>query len=242
MPEKIVPEELMLEVEGIRAGYGRVEVLRGVSLSIAKGEIVALLGSNGVGKTTFISVLSGLIRPWEGAARFLGQPLRPNPAAVLSAGLVQVPEGRHIFPNLTVRDNLMLGGYRRGRNARKRNLEHVLETFPRLKERLSQRAGTMSGGEQQMLAIGRGLMAEPELLILDEPSLGLSPLLVEEMFALIKRLNGEGLTILLVEQNVHLTLDIADRGFVMENGAITLEGPAQAMLDDPELQRSYLGV
>ena len=233
----------MLEVRDLRAGYGHVEVLRGVTLNLSAGEIVALLGANGVGKTTFNAVLSGLIRPWSGSLTFAGAPLPPGDArAAIDAGLVLVPEGRHIFPNLSVRDNLWLGGYRRGRANRHNNLEKVLATFPRLAERLGQAAGTMSGGEQQMLAIGRGLMAEPRLLILDEPSLGLSPILVEEMFALIGRLNAEGLSILLVEQNVHLTLEVAHRGFVMENGAITAEGTSADLLADPELQRSYLGV
>ena len=233
----------MLEVENLRAGYGRVEVLRGVSLGLGQGQIVALLGANGVGKTTFNGVLSGLLEPWEGCVTFEGRALPPGDTrAALDAGLVLVPEGRHIFPNLTVRENLWLGGYRRGRAHRPRNLEQVLAIFPRLAERLAQNAGTMSGGEQQMLAIGRGLMAEPRLLILDEPSLGLSPLLVEEMFALIARLNTSGLTVLLVEQNVRLTLEVAHRGFVMENGAITTSGTAKELLADPDLQRSYLGV
>lgn len=233
----------MLEVSELRTGYGQVEVLRGVSLSISKGETVALLGANGVGKTTFNAAVSGLLKPWSGAIRVDGQPLAAGGTkAAIDAGIVLVPEGRHIFPNLTVRENLWLGGYRRGRANRARNLDHVLETFPRLRERLSQHAGTMSGGEQQMLAIGRGMMTEPRLLILDEPSLGLSPLLVEEMFGLIARLNADGLTILLVEQNVHLTLEIAHRGFVMENGVITVSGTAQELLDNPELQRSYMGL
>ncbi|MCM2292424.1 ABC transporter ATP-binding protein [Allorhizobium sp. BGMRC 0089] len=233
----------MLEVSGLRTGYGQMEVLRGVSLSISKGETVALLGANGVGKTTFNAVVSGLLKPWSGDIHIDGRPLAfGGTKAAIDAGIVLVPEGRHIFPNLSVRDNLWLGGYRRGRANRARNLDHVLATFPRLRERLSQQAGTMSGGEQQMLAIGRGMMSEPRLLILDEPSLGLSPLLVEEMFALIARLNAEGLTILLVEQNVHLTLEIAHRGFVMENGVITVSGTAQELLDNPELQRSYMGL
>ncbi|MDE3237743.1 MAG: ABC transporter ATP-binding protein [Paracoccaceae bacterium] len=233
----------MLEVRGLRAGYGQVEILRGVTLDMGPGEIVALLGANGAGKTTFNSVLAGLIRGWGGSIGFEGRALPPgDPKAALDAGIVLVPEGRHIFPNLTVRENLWLGGYRRGRANRTRNLEQVLDTFPRLRERLGQRAGTMSGGEQQMVAIGRGLMSEPRLLILDEPSLGLSPLMVEEMFALIGRLNQQGLPILLVEQNVHLTLEVAHRGFVMENGRITASGSAADLLADPELQRSYLGV
>jgi branched-chain amino acid transport system ATP-binding protein len=233
----------MLEVTGLRAGYGQVEVLRGVDLALAQGEIVALLGSNGVGKTTFNAVVSGLIPPWAGHVMFEGRDITgASPVAIVEAGLIQIPEGRHIFPNLSVRENLELGGYRRGRGNRAGNIDRVVAVFPRLAERFDQKAGTLSGGEQQMLAIGRGLMAEPKLLILDEPSLGLSPLLVEEMFALITRLNGEGLTILLVEQNVLQSLEISARAFVMENGVISLAGPAAELLDDPALQRSYLGL
>jgi branched-chain amino acid transport system ATP-binding protein len=233
----------MLEVSGVRGGYGAVEVLRGIDLDITTGELVALLGSNGVGKTTFAAVLSGLVRCRAGVVRFQGRELSHlAPSEIVAAGLIQVPEGRHIFPNLTVRENLELGAYRRARNSLAQNLEEVLDTFPRLRERLAQKAGTLSGGEQQMLAIGRAMMAEPELLILDEPSIGLSPLLVEEMFALIGRLRERGLTILLVEQNVMQSLEIADRAFVMENGEIRLSGKASEMLDDPELRRSYLGL
>ncbi|MGN6471127.1 MAG: ABC transporter ATP-binding protein [Rhizobiaceae bacterium] len=233
----------MLEVSGVRGGYGAVEVLRGIDLDITTGELVALLGSNGVGKTTFAAVLSGLVRCRAGVVRFQGREISHlAPSEIVAAGLIQVPEGRHIFPNLTVRENLELGAYRRARNSLAQNLEEVLDTFPRLRERLAQKAGTLSGGEQQMLAIGRAMMAEPELLILDEPSIGLSPLLVEEMFALIGRLRERGLTILLVEQNVMQSLEIADRAFVMENGEIRLSGKASEMLDDPELRRSYLGL
>jgi branched-chain amino acid transport system ATP-binding protein len=233
----------MLEVTGLRAGYGQVEVLRGVDLALAQGEIVALLGSNGVGKTTFNAVVSGLIPPSAGHVMFDGRDITgASPVAIVEAGLIQIPEGRHIFPNLSVRENLELGGYRRGRGNRVGNIDRVVAVFPRLAERFDQKAGTLSGGEQQMLAIGRGLMAEPKLLILDEPSLGLSPLLVEEMFALITRLNGEGLTILLVEQNVLQSLEISARAFVMENGIISLAGPAAELLDNPVLQRSYLGL
>ena len=234
--------EPLLSIRDLRAGYGRVEVLRGVSLEIAPGEIVALLGANGAGKTTLASVLSALIPPWSGEVLFRGRPLPRDAQGAIDAGIVQAPEGRHVFPNLSVRDNLLLGGWRRARARRPENLARVLETFPRLGERLGQKAGDMSGGEQQMLAIGRAMMAEPELLILDEPSLGLSPLLVEEMFALIARLNAEGLTILLVEQNVRLSLEAAGRGAVMENGRIALAGPSAALLADPALQRSYLGM
>ena len=180
----------MLEVRALRAGYGAIEVLRGVDLAVAAGEIVALLGSNGAGKSTLNNNVSGLYRPFGGTIRFDGQDIAGAPSMrIVEAGLIQVPEGRRVFPNLSVRENLELGSYRRGRAARAKNLERVLAVFPRLKERLTQSAGTLSGGEQQMLAIGRGLMGEPRLLILDEPSLGLSPLLVEEMFALIGRLN-----------------------------------------------------
>ena len=232
----------MLEVKSLKAGYGAIEVLRGVDLAVAAGEIVALLGSNGAGKSTLNNNISGLYRPFDGTIRFDGREITGAPSMrIVEAGLVQVPEGRRVFPNLSVRENLELGSYRRGRAARARNLEHVLSVFPRLKERLAQAAGTLSGGEQQMLAIGRGLMGEPRLLILDEPSLGLSPLLVEEVFALIGRLNREGLAILLVEQNVVQSLAIAHRAYVLENGRVTLSGKAADLAQDPDLRRSYLG-
>jgi len=233
----------MLEVEALHAGYGRIEVLRGIDLDIAEGEIVALLGSNGVGKTTFAAVLSGLVRPWNGSICFAGRNIAGlSSQTIVDAGLIHVPEGRHIFPNLSVRENLELGSYRRGKARRSRNIERVSAVFPRLKERFEQQAGTLSGGEQQMLAIGRGMMSEPKLLVLDEPSIGLSPLLVEEMFDLIERLNRDGLTILLVEQNVLQSMEIAARAFVMENGRIRLTGRPAEMMDDPELQRAYLGL
>jgi branched-chain amino acid transport system ATP-binding protein len=233
----------MLEVQGLRAGYGPVEVLRGIDLMIAAGEIVALLGSNGAGKSTLNNNVSGLYRPFGGAIRFEGEAIAGEaPDRIVARGLVQVPEGRRIFPTLSVRENLELGSYRRGRAHRARNLERACVTFPRLRERLDQRAGTLSGGEQQMLAIGRALMAEPRLLILDEPSLGLSPLLVEEMFALVRRLHAEGLAILLVEQNVVQSLTVADRAYVLENGVIALSGTAGELLDNAALKRSYLGI
>ncbi len=232
----------MLEVSALRAGYGPIEVLRGIDLTVAVGEIVALLGSNGAGKSTLNNNISGLYRPFGGNIRFDGKDIAGTPSMqIVEAGLVQVPEGRRVFPNLTVRDNLELGSYRRGKPARAQNLERVLATFPRLRERLRQAAGTLSGGEQQMLAIGRGLMADPRLLILDEPSLGLSPLLVEEMFALIGRLNADGLAILLVEQNVMQSLTIAHRAYVLENGRIALQGPAAELAEHPGLRKSYLG-
>jgi len=233
----------MLEVTGLRAGYGGVEVLRGVDLHVAKGEIVALLGSNGAGKSTLNNNLSGLYKPFAGDIRFNGHSIAgARPSAIVAAGLVQVPEGRRVFPTMSVRENLELGSYRRAKPRRASNIDRVVSIFPRLKERFGQKAGTLSGGEQQMLAIGRGLMAEPELLILDEPSLGLSPLLVEEMFALIRQLHGQGLAILLVEQNVMQSLSIADRALVLEHGRIALAGPAADLLQHPALKAAYLGI
>ena len=234
---------VLLEVQDLRGGYGRVEVLRGVSLQVRSGEVVALLGSNGAGKSTLNNTVCALVPAWGGRVQFDGSDLsRAHYRAVVMAGLIQVPEGRRIFPNLTVLENLELGAYARGRARKARNLERVLSTFGRLKERLLQKAGTMSGGEQQMLAIGRGLMAEPKLLILDEPSLGLSPLLVEEMFGLIRSLHREGLSVLLVEQNVGQSLDIADRAYVLENGSLRFSGTPAELLASSELKRAYLGV
>jgi branched-chain amino acid transport system ATP-binding protein len=233
----------LLDVTGLKSGYGAAEVLRGIDLAIEPGEIVALLGSNGAGKSTFNNTICGIVRARAGQVRFDGADVsRADHTRTVAAGLIQVPEGRRIFPNLDVRENLELGAYRRGGANRARNIERVYATFPRLKERITQNAGTLSGGEQQMLAIGRGMMAEPKLLILDEPSLGLSPLLVEEMFGLIGKLNAEGLAILLVEQNVAQSLDIAQRAYVMENGAIRFHGTPAALLSNPELKRAYLGV
>ncbi|MDA8248456.1 MAG: ABC transporter ATP-binding protein [Rhodospirillales bacterium] len=233
----------MLEVRALRAGYGGVEVLRGLDMQVDAGEIVAVLGANGVGKTTLNKVLSGVLPCWSGEIRFDGTRIdHASAERIVAAGLIQVPEGRRIFPNLSVRENLELGSYRRGKPHRRANLERVLDTFPRLRERTTQRAGTLSGGEQQMLAIGRGLMAEPLLLILDEPSLGLSPLLVEEMFALIARLNAGGLPVLLVEQNVVQSLELAARAYILENGVYALTGSAAAIRDNPDLKRAYLGM
>jgi branched-chain amino acid transport system ATP-binding protein len=233
----------MLEVKGLVAGYGLTRVLHGVDLAVSAGEAVAVLGANGAGKTTLNMAISGLVRPRAGEIRFEGARIDGlAPPAIAARGLVQVPEGRKIFPNLSVRENLELGSYRRARGNRARNIERVFATFPRLRERTRQAAGTLSGGEQQMLAIGRGLMAEPRLLILDEPSLGLSPLLVEEMFALIRRLHADGLAIMLMEQNVAQSLEIADRAYVLENGAFVLQGAAGALREDPALRRAYLGL
>jgi branched-chain amino acid transport system ATP-binding protein len=233
----------LLNIEGLRGGYGRVEVLRGVNLTVQAGETVALLGSNGAGKSTLNNMLCGIYPAWGGTVRFDGQDLTgAHYRTVVQAGLIQVPEGRKIFPNLSVLENLELGSYTRARERRAENLEKVFAIFPRLRERTGQLAGTMSGGEQQMLAIGRGLMAEPRLLILDEPSLGLSPLLVEEMFSLIHQLHQQGLAILLVEQNVGQSLEIADRAYVMENGEIRFSGTPTELLGSDELRRAYLGL
>jgi branched-chain amino acid transport system ATP-binding protein len=234
---------VLLKMEGLRGGYGAVEVLRGVNLQVQQGEIVALLGSNGAGKTTLNNVLCGIYPAWSGSVQFDGQDLSgAHYRDVVKAGLIQVPEGRKIFPNLSVLENLELGSFTRARQRRSANLDKVFAIFPRLKERITQLAGTMSGGEQQMLAIGRGLMAEPKLLILDEPSLGLSPLLVEEMFTLIGQLHADGLSILLVEQNVAQSLEVAGRAYVLENGAIRFSGSSVDLLQSDELRRAYLGM
>lgn len=233
----------LLDIRQLRAGYGRVEVLRGVDLHVGEGEIVVLLGSNGAGKSTLNNTICGLSQAWSGEVQFDGQNLyRKHYRQVVQSGLIQVPEGRRIFPNLSVRENLELGSFTRGRPSRARNLERVMEIFPRLRERIDQHAGTMSGGEQQMVAIARGLMAEPKLLILDEPSLGLSPLLVEEMFTLIARLHSEGLSILLVEQNVGQSLEVAQRAYVLENGMVRFSGSSAELLASDALRRAYLGM
>jgi branched-chain amino acid transport system ATP-binding protein len=233
----------MLEISGLVAGYGGAPVLRGVSISAAAGEVTAVLGANGVGKTTLNRAVSGLISVSEGAIRFDSETISGlKPEAIVAKGLIHVPEGRKIFPNMSVRENLELGSYRRAKANRAANLEKAFALFPRLRERTGQLAGTLSGGEQQMLAIGRGLMAEPRLLILDEPSLGLSPLLVEELFALIGQIAAEGLAVLLVEQNVVQSLELASRAYVLENGAVALSGQAADLARDPALQKTYLGM
>ena len=238
----MAPEPL-LTVRGLCAGYGPFQVLYDIDLDVGAGEIVAVLGANGVGKTTLNRTLSGLLRATAGSVRFDGADIsRTGHAAIVQAGLIHVPEGRKIFPNLSVRENLLLGAYARGRAARAQTLEQVLTTFPRLRERLSQAAGSMSGGEQQMLAIGRGLMSQPRLLILDEPSLGLSPLLTEELFTLITTLHADGLSILLVEQNVVQSLAVAGRAYVIEHGRVALSGDAVVLGDDPRLRAAYLGL
>ena len=233
----------LLDIQNLRGGYGAVEVLRGIDLQVQPGEIVALLGSNGAGKSTLNHNVCGIYPTWSGSVKFEDQEIsRAHYRDVVQSGLIQVPEGRKVFPNMSVLENLELGSYARARARRAANVEKVFVIFPRLKERIAQLAGTLSGGEQQMLAIGRGMMAEPKLLILDEPSLGLSPLLVEEMFALIRQLNADGLAILLVEQNVAQSLEIAKRAYVLENGAVRFSGSSDDLLKSDELRRAYLGV
>src|SRR5579872_4793509 len=235
-----MPEPL-LSLYGVHAGYGGTEILRGVDFVLHPSEIVTILGPNGAGKSTISRTISGIIRSSRGTIRFKGAAIeRETPPAIVRQGLIHVPEGRRIFPNMTVYENLDLGTYRRARRNRTQNRERVFSIFPRLAERQSQRAGTLSGGEQQMLAIGRGLMAEPELLMLDEPSLGLSPLLVEELFALIKSINAQGIAVLLIEQNVVQSLEVARRAYILDNGRFVLKGPAAELGKDPKLKHAYL--
>lgn len=234
----------LLEVDRIAAAYGQVRALWDVSFVVQEGEIVTLLGANGAGKTTTMRVISGLLRPLTGQVRLEGVPIHRLPAPrIVEAGIVQIPEGRRLWPRMTVLENLELGAYLpRSRAQRRETLEWVLSLFPRLAERRTQLAGTLSGGEQQMLAIGRGLMSRPRLLMLDEPSLGLAPILVQEVFRIVREINAQGVTVLLVEQNVRQALQLATRGYVLETGRITKSGPASALLEDPDIRRAYLGL
>jgi branched-chain amino acid transport system ATP-binding protein len=232
----------MLAIESLEVSYGAVRVLRGVSLAVAAGQIVALLGANGAGKTTTLRAISGLTPVGSGrilleAENLVGLP----PHAIIRRGLALCPEGRRLFLNLTVNENLLLGGYGRNKASRARDLDWVLATFPRLRERLHQRAGTLSGGEQQMVALGRALMSRPRILLLDEPSLGLAPLLVAEVFRIIKEINQRGCAILLVEQNAQAALNIAHYAYVLENGRLVLEGSGEELLAHPHLRQAYLG-
>jgi branched-chain amino acid transport system ATP-binding protein len=236
--------EALLEVEGLEAGYGQVTILRGIDLAMAAGEIAALVGANGAGKTTTLRCLSGLLAPKAGSIRFAGERIdRLPPHRIVELGLVQVPEGRLLFPAMTVRENLALGAFLPAPGRKfARNLEHVLELFPDLRPKLNARSGSLSGGQQQMVAFGRALMAEPKLLLLDEPSLGLAPLVVEAIFDIVARLADSGLAILLVEQNVSEALSLAAQGWVLENGSIALHGSGNALLTDPRIKSAYLGV
>ena len=236
-------DEKMIKVNELHAGYDLVNVLRDVNIEVGEGEIVAVLGSNGVGKTTLNNTLSGLIKPTSGEIYFENVLISSrDPVEIVDMGLIHVPEGRKLFPNLSVKENLELGSYRRGKPNRAKNLERVLEIFPKLRDRISQTAGTLSGGEQQMVAIGRGLMSEPRILLLDEPSLGLSPLLVEQMFNLIKQINEGGLSVSLVEQNVIQSLSIADRAYVISEGTVSLSGRADELRENSDLKKAYLGL
>ena len=232
----------LLVVNEIEAHYGRVCALHSVSLEVAEGSVVALLGANGAGKTTTLRVISGLLRPTRGTVEFDGRRIDGmSPDRLVRLGIVQVPEGRQIFADLTVHENLMLGGYARRDLGAARQKPRVFDYFPRLRERLEQRGGTLSGGEQQMLAIGRALMARPRLLLLDEPSLGLAPILVKEIFRVISEIRAAGTTVLLVEQNVHMALDIADRAYVLETGRVMLGDRSAALRQREEVRRAYLG-
>jgi branched-chain amino acid transport system ATP-binding protein len=232
----------LLEVEEVRAGYGAIEALKGVSLNVEEGEVVTLIGSNGAGKSTTLRSISGLTPANAGKISFAGQDITRVPAhEIVGLGIALSPEGRHCFARMTVRENLDLGAYhRRGRDVDE-DLDRVFALFPRLKERERQKAGTMSGGEQQMLAIGRALMARPKLLMLDEPSMGIAPVLVQRIYERIREINQSGVAILLVEQNANYALDLARRGYVLETGRIVLRGPSAKLRDDPEVQRAYLG-
>jgi len=236
----------MLTVENLHVYYGGYHALKGINLEVNRGEIVAIIGRNGAGKTTLLNALSGLVKVSRGSITFMGESLEgKRPHEIVSLGLYQVPEGRRIFSPLTVLENLELGAYLRNSPQEKakvlQDLEYVLELFPFLKERLNQLAGTLSGGEQQMLAIGRALMGKTKLLALDEPSLGLAPVVAKEIFGVISRLRDDGGTILLVEQNARAALSISDRAYVLEAGKVVLEGPSQMLLDREEVQKAYLG-
>ncbi len=234
----------MLELRDLHVRYGNIRALQGVSLTVAQGELVALIGSNGAGKTTVLRTISGLLRPTDGSIAFEGIDITRAPTdRIVALGISHCPEGRRIFGRLSVGENLRLGAVvQHDKGAVAEDLERVLALFPLLRERIGQAGGTLSGGEQQMLAIGRALMSRPRLLLLDEPSLGLAPLMVERIFETIAELKAQGRTILLVEQNVHHALNIADRAYVLETGRITLDGPADVLRRNPKVEQSYLGV
>jgi branched-chain amino acid transport system ATP-binding protein len=235
---------MLLEVKDLNVYYGAIHALHGISFNIEEGEIVTLIGANGAGKSTTLRTVSGLIRPRSGTVTYKGEDITLTPAeAIVRKGISHVPEGRKIFAPLTVKENLEMGAYIINDKAEiNRLMERVFKSFPRLKERISQLGGTLSGGEQQMLATGRGLMSKPSLLLLDEPSMGLSPILVQEIFNIIKEINAQGTSILLVEQNAQMALSIAHRAYVLETGSIFLSGPAKEIADNPKVKAAYLGV
>lgn len=233
----------LLEINNIHVYYGAIHALKGISLKVEEGQIVALIGANGAGKTTTLRTISGLLHPREGSILYNGKPLHEMKAqAIVKAGISQVPEGRRIFAPLTVMENLEMGAFLRSdKEGIKADLETVFHSFPRLKERTFQQAGTLSGGEQQMLAMGRALMSRPKVILLDEPSMGLSPIFVQEIFNIIKKINSEGTTVLLVEQNARMALSIADYAYVLETGTISLEGTGPELAASEEVQKAYLG-
>jgi branched-chain amino acid transport system ATP-binding protein len=232
----------LLEVDEIHSYYGSIEALKGISLTVDEGEVVTLIGSNGAGKSTTLRSISGLTPASKGSVSFAGDEITRTPAHdIVGRGISMVPEGRHCFPRMTVRENLDLGSYRRKGVSVQEDLDRVYDLFPRLHERERQKAGTMSGGEQQMLAIGRALMAGPKLLMLDEPSMGIAPILVQRIYETIKEINQQGVTILLVEQNANYALDVASRGYVLETGQVALANSSNELRTDPEVQRAYLG-
>jgi branched-chain amino acid transport system ATP-binding protein len=234
---------MMLEVKNLHVYYGAIHALKGINFHVEEGEIVALIGANGAGKSTTLSTISGLLQPREGSVTFRGENITMTPAEqTVQKGIVQVPEGRKIFATLTVMENLEMGAYSQRNKAQfKKDLENVFTLFPRLRERQNQLGGTFSGGEQQMLAIARALMSNPSMLLLDEPSMGLSPILVEQIFEIVQNINKQGTSVLLVEQNAQMALSIADRAYVLETGEITLEGEAQDVLRNPNVIEAYLG-
>jgi branched-chain amino acid transport system ATP-binding protein len=232
----------LLELQEVHTYYGNIEALKGVSLTVEEGEVVTLIGSNGAGKSTTLRSISGLTPPREGSIRFEDRELGETPPQdIVRLGISQSPEGRHVFPRMTVRENLDLGAYLRRDGDVESDLDRVFELFPRLKERERQKAGTMSGGEQQMLAIGRALMANPKLLLLDEPSMGIAPVLVERIYETIEEINRQGTTILLVEQNANYALEVSSRGYVLETGTVALTDQSSELRDNPDVQRAYLG-
>lgn len=233
----------MLEVKGLEVSYGAIKALKGISFSVEQGEIISLIGSNGAGKTTTLHSLSGIIRKAAGSVLFNGSDISSmNADRIVRMGLVQVPEGRRVFANMSVRENLELGAFTRNdKDAIRQDMDRVFSLFPRLKERSRQEAATLSGGEQQMLAMGRSLMSRPSLLLLDEPSMGLAPILVDEIFSIIQQINREGTTILLVEQNAYKALSIANRAYILETGMVTMEGPAQDLIANDAVKSAYLG-
>ena len=234
---------MLLEVNNLNVYYGAIHALQGVSFNVEEGEIVTIIGANGAGKSTTLNTICGLLRPREGSVQFRGQGLTGMPAdGIVKLGISQVPEGRKIFANMTVLENLEMGAFSRTDKAEiQTSMQAVFKRFPRLKERLGQLGGTLSGGEQQMLAMGRGLMSNPAMLLLDEPSMGLAPILVEEIFSIIAEINAQGTSILLVEQNANMALQIANRAYVLETGRVVLEGPAGEVLANPQVIEAYLG-